>query len=60
MDPLLVWARQRQPEVVDFIRQLLECESPSDSPADLRRFNELFADSIQAEANCRTKQTHLL
>jgi len=57
---LLEWARKRQPEVVDFIRQLVECESPSDSPPDLRRFNELFADSIQAEASCQTKQTHLL
>ncbi len=57
---LLEWARKRQPEVVDFIRQLVECESPSDSPPHLRRFNELFADSIQSEATCQTKQTHLL
>ena len=57
---LLEWARKRQPEVVDFIRQLVECESPSDSPPHLRRFNELFADSLQAEASCQTKQTHLL
>lgn len=59
-DPFLAWARQCQPAVVDFIRQLVECESPSDSPADLRRFNELFADSIQAEASCRKNQTHLI
>ena len=57
---LLEWARKRQPEVVDFIRQLVECESPSDSPPHLRRFNELFADSTQAEASCQTKQTHLV
>ena len=38
----------------------MECESPSDSPVDLRRFNELFADSIRADARCVTKQTHLV
>jgi glutamate carboxypeptidase len=59
-DPFLAWARQRQPEVIGFIRQLVECESPSDSPVDLRRFNELFADSIRADARCATKQTHLV
>jgi glutamate carboxypeptidase len=59
-DVFLAWARRRQTEVIGFIRQLVECESPSDSPADLRRFNELFADSIRAEARCVKKQTHLV
>jgi len=59
-DPFLAWARRRQTEAIAFIRQLVECESPSDSPPDLRRFNELFADSIGAEAECGKKQTHLV
>ncbi|MEP6717390.1 MAG: M20 family peptidase, partial [Terriglobia bacterium] len=59
-DRLLAWARKRQPEIVAFIRELVECESPSDSPADLRRFNELLADSLQGEAVVSKKQTHLL
>jgi glutamate carboxypeptidase len=60
MDRFLGWARERQPEIVEYIRQLVECESPSDSPADLRRFTELFADSLQGEAACSKKQTHLV
>jgi glutamate carboxypeptidase len=38
---------------------LVECESPSDSPADLKRFMELFADSVQEDAVCKRKGTHL-
>ena len=45
---------------IDFIRQLTECESPSDSPADVKRFMELFADSIGAAAVCKRAGTHLL
>jgi glutamate carboxypeptidase len=59
-DPFLTWARGRQTEAIGFIRQLVECESPSDSPADLRRFNELFAEAIQGDARCAKKQTHLV
>src|SRR5665213_2292452 len=59
MDPYLKWARERQPEIIAFIRQLVECESPSDSPDDLRRFNEVFADSLRGEAACSKKRTHL-
>jgi glutamate carboxypeptidase len=43
-----------------YIRTLVECESPSDSPADLKRFMELFADSLQGEAVCNKQGTHLL
>jgi len=60
MDPLLAWAKRRLPQAIDFIRSLVECESPSDSPDSLRRFNELFADSLQGEANCWNKRTHLV
>ena len=46
--------------ITSFIQTLVECESPSDSPADLRRFMELFADSLQGEATCKMAGTHLL
>ena len=46
--------------VRQYIRTLVECESPSDSPADLRRFMELFADSLQGEAICKKHGTHLI
>src|SRR4051794_6333649 len=57
---LLAWAQQQQPAVVQYIRALVECESPSDSPADLRRFMDLFADSLQGEAKVKRSGTHLL
>lgn len=57
---ILTWAQQQQPAIIRYIRRLVECESPSDSPADLRRFMDLFADSLQGEAKIRRKGTHLL
>jgi glutamate carboxypeptidase len=50
----------QQMDVIRFIRQLVECESPSDSPADLKRFMELFADLVCDDAVCRKVGTHLL
>ncbi|HYA18023.1 MAG TPA: M20 family metallopeptidase [Bryobacteraceae bacterium] len=45
MDPLLQWAQKHQREVTSLIRQFVECESPSDSPADVARFLDLVAES---------------
>jgi glutamate carboxypeptidase len=59
-DPFRAWARGRQEEIIGFIRELVQCESPSDSPADLGRFNELFADSMRDIARCAKKRTHLV
>lgn len=44
MDPILRWARRNQSAIIDLIREFVECESPSDSPADIRRFLDLFVD----------------
>jgi glutamate carboxypeptidase len=44
----------------EYIRQLVECESPSDSPADLKCFMELFADSIRNDASCKRIGTHMI
>lgn len=46
MAPVLVWARRNQPALISLIRALVECESPSDSPRDLKRFMDLFAASV--------------
>ena len=46
MDALLSWAHAKRPEITVFIRELVECESPSDSPDSISRFFELFAKSI--------------
>lgn len=46
-DPLLSWARRNQPAIIRLIREFVECESPSDSPAHVGRFMELLADSVR-------------
>jgi glutamate carboxypeptidase len=53
MDPLLQWARKNQPGIIELIRELVECESPSDSPSDLKRFTELLVESVSDIGSCR-------
>lgn len=43
-DPFLHHLRSRQSEIIAFIRQLVECESPTDSPAAVTHCNEMIAD----------------
>jgi glutamate carboxypeptidase len=60
MDPLLRWARAKRAEIVAFIRELVECESPSDSPEAIQRFFDLFAHAIGDVADCRPESGVLL
>src|SRR5579871_1679234 len=53
MDPVLGWARKNQSKLIALIRKFVECESPSDSPDDLKRFTELLSDSIGGVAASR-------
>jgi glutamate carboxypeptidase len=57
MDPLLSWARKKQPALIRFIRELVECESPTDSPDAVSRCAELLADSLSDIADGRTLPT---
>jgi len=43
VDPILAQAQYRQPHIVALIRQLVECESPSDNPAAVNRFVQLLS-----------------
>jgi glutamate carboxypeptidase len=54
MDPLLAWSRRRQPEIIGLIREFVECESPSDVAAEVKRFMDLVAQSVAEIATCRT------
>jgi glutamate carboxypeptidase len=45
MDLLLRWARRNQPKLIRMIREFVECESPSDSASDVKRFLELISES---------------
>jgi glutamate carboxypeptidase len=54
MDSLLSYARAKQPEIIAMIRELVECESPSDHAPSVNRFVELFADRMGGFGKCRT------
>ncbi|MGA2136495.1 MAG: M20 family metallopeptidase [Bryobacteraceae bacterium] len=54
MDSLLVAARARQKEIVALIRELVECESPSDDPAAVNRFVDLLGDAAPSFARFKT------
>ena len=47
------------PKIISFLKDLVECESPSDDPAAIARFTSLFADRIGDIATCRMAGTHL-
>ena len=40
--PLLAWAREHLEDTIAMIRELVECESPSNDAAAIQRFNKLF------------------
>ena len=54
MDPVLLYTQAHQAEIIDFIRQLVECESPSDDPAAVNRFVDLFAAKVADIASVKT------
>jgi glutamate carboxypeptidase len=54
VDSLLVAARARQKEIVALIRELVECESPSDDPAAVNRFVDLLGDAAPSFARFKT------
>ena len=59
MDPLLSFAQSKQDEIVAFLREMVECESPSgDAPAISRfavdRFMDLFASRVADIAKVKT------
>jgi glutamate carboxypeptidase len=60
MDALLSWAHAKRPEIIAFIRELVECESPSDAPEAIRRFFDLFARSIADVADTAIEHGVLL
>jgi glutamate carboxypeptidase len=53
MDPLLGWSRGKQSAIFETIREFVECESPSDSPSDVKWFMDLLAESLSDIATCR-------
>jgi glutamate carboxypeptidase len=54
VDKILSHIRERQSEIKLLIRQLVECESPSDDREAVNRFVELVADMVSPLARVRT------
>jgi glutamate carboxypeptidase len=46
-------ARKSQPALVRFLKELVECESPSDDAAAVNRFQELFGSRVGDIAVCK-------
>jgi glutamate carboxypeptidase len=54
MHPYLRYATSKQPEIAGLIRELVECESPSDSPRDVNRFVDLMIERTRDIASPKT------
>jgi glutamate carboxypeptidase len=54
MDPLLDWCRREQRDLIALLKELVECESPSDSAPAVNRFVDLVASKLSGEASIRT------
>jgi len=54
VDPILSEARSRQKQIVALIREMVECESPSDDPAAVSRFAALLGDVAPSFARVET------
>src|SRR5579884_1022962 len=44
MHSFLRWANNRQEEIISLIQEMVNCESPSDSPIDVNRFVDLMVE----------------
>src|SRR5690349_15558803 len=53
MNALLSFARSKQKEMIALIRDLVECESPSDDPVAVNSFADLFASKVDDIAKVR-------
>jgi len=51
---LLAAARVTQREQIALLKELVQCESPSESAADIVRFNELFAEQVAGLAKVKS------
>jgi glutamate carboxypeptidase len=54
VDPILRYARQKQNEIIALIQEFVECESPTNDPAGVTRFVELFLARARDIARPRT------
>src|SRR5215467_13441595 len=54
MHPFLGFARSKQAAIIGLIKELAECESPSDHPPSVNRFVDLLASKVEDIASVKT------
>ena len=54
MNRILSLAQAKQSGIIQLIRELVECESPSDDPAAVNRFVDLVVSKVAGDAKVRT------
>jgi glutamate carboxypeptidase len=54
MHPFLAFARAKQSNIIALIRELVECESPSDHAPSVNRFVDLLATRLDGSGRVRT------
>ena len=54
MHPFLRFARQKQPAIIALIRDLVECESPTDHAPSVNRFVDLLVSKLDGIGRIRT------
>lgn len=54
MDAILPYAAAQQPAIINFLKDLVECESPSDDAAAVDRFVDLVASRVDGLAKVKT------
>ena len=54
MEQTLAWTSANRNRIVALIREMVGCESPSDSPEAVNRFVELIGDTLSGEAKIKT------
>jgi len=55
VDSLLAYAQSKQQEIIALIRQMVECESPSDDAAAVGRFVDLLSDTVAPFASLKRR-----
>ena len=56
MDPILAFTQANQGAIIETIRQMVECESPSDDAAAVNRHVEQLCDMLAGEAKLTRKK----
>lgn len=54
MHPYLRYANEKKAEITALIREMVECESPSDSPSDVNRLVDLMVERTKDIASAQT------